>query len=283
MSVARRFDRILPAKSAPLPGGASVMRALPRRECRALGPWVFLDHAGPTRHAPGAGMYVPPHPHAGLETVTWLLEGALLHKDSLGNAQVIRPGDVNWMTSGRGIVHSEETEPTARAAGHSEHLVQLWVALPAPHRGVLPHFAHHPAASLPRIDQDGTRVVLIAGDWSTHRSPVHCYSPLACLDVTLPAGAEVLLPWTDGWDAGVYVVDGDVAVAGETARTHDLVLLGTEGEIALASATGARLMLIGGAPLADERAIWGNFVLGSVEECKQAQAAFEAGAFGSVT
>lgn len=185
----------LPAKETPLLGGASVWRALPRRECRALGPFVFLDHAGPTPHAPGERLYIPPHPHAGLSTVSWLFDGALLHKDSLGTTQALFPGDLNWMTSGRGIVHSEESEAGFLRSGGDLHLVQIWVALPAAARQVPPSFAHHPAASLPRVQQPGASITVVAGDWQGARSPVHTHSPLLYLVVELAAGAAVTVPW----------------------------------------------------------------------------------------
>jgi hypothetical protein len=278
----RRVTLRLPAKAAPLPGGITVQRALPRRECRAVGPFVFLDHAGPKAFAPGAGMYVPPHPHAGLETVTWLYEGALLHKDSLGNVQTLLPGDLNWMTAGRGIVHSEESEAGFRARGGALHLVQIWAALPADARGMPPAFAHHPAATLPKVERDGARVTLVAGEWDGRRSPAVTQSPLGYLDIALEAGARVALPWTDGWDAAVYVVSGSVTTAGERLVAHDLARYESAGAIGLAADAPARAVLIGGAPLDEPRAIWGNFVLGTVEEARQAQAAFEAGGFGGM-
>ena len=176
-------------------GGFTVRRLLPWRGRRMVGPFVYFDHMGPVGLEAGRGVDVLPHPHIGLATVTYLYEGVLLHRDSLGTAQVIRPGDVNWMTAGRGIVHSERTPPAERASGPRLHGLQLWVALPTADEEIEPSFRHHPAATLPEMERGGVRLRLMAGSAWGATSPVEVRSPLFYVDVAMPAGSE--LPLTD--------------------------------------------------------------------------------------
>lgn len=286
MSPTRRVPRLrLPAKTASLTGNVSVARALPRRELRAVGPFVFLDHLGPVRFGAGEGLFVPPHPHKGLETVTYLFEGSLLHKDSLGNHQSIVPGDVNWMTAGRGIVHSEETEPAQRARGSTAHGLQTWVALPAAGRTLAPAFAHYPAGSLPVLKLEGVDVRVLAGDWQGLVSPVKTGWPLFYLDIALADGATVDIPLASGFEAALYGVTGRI-VLDESEDVAAGMLIACDGSgdsLRLAAAGRARLVVFGGQPLADKVVIWDNFVVGSVAEARQAQEDFLAGKFGQVT
>ena len=171
-------------------GGFSVRRLLPAANCRAVGPFIFFDHMGPAIFAPGQGVDVRPHPHIGLATVTYLFEGALLHRDSLGTVQEIRPGDVNWMTAGRGIAHSERTPPALRASGYAINGLQFWVALPREHEQCEPAFQHCPAESLPRVEGKGYSLLLIAGTAFGLQSPVNALSPLFYADLTLTAGGD---------------------------------------------------------------------------------------------
>jgi redox-sensitive bicupin YhaK (pirin superfamily) len=174
-------------------GGFQVRRVLPAAAARMVGPFIFVDHMGPAEFAPGQGIDVRPHPHIGLATVTYLFEGEFMHRDSLGSAQPIAPGDVNWMIAGRGIVHSERTPAALRAGRHRAHGVQTWVALPDGQEDIPPSFEHHPAATLPRLELPGASVTVIAGDAFGARSPVSVLSPTLYCAVRLDAGAMLML------------------------------------------------------------------------------------------
>jgi redox-sensitive bicupin YhaK (pirin superfamily) len=260
---------LLEPRERDLGGGFFVRRVLPAAQQRAVGPWLFFDHFGPTRLPPGKGMDVRPHPHINLATVTYLFEGEMLHRDSLGSVQVIRPGDINWMTAGRGIVHSERTPPEARAAGSTMHGLQLWVGLPREHEEALPAFRHHEGASLPVVERDGARVRVMAGEAFGARSPVEALSPLVYLDVALSAGASVELPAALG-ERGVYVVEGQVEAAGVPVPYARMLVL-TEGDARVTSQQGARFVVVGGQPFPEPRHIYWNFVSSSEERIEQAK------------
>lgn len=251
--------------------GFSVRRMLPVLQARHVGPFVFFDHIGPAVFAAGRGMDVRPHPHIGLATVTWLFEGAIRHRDSLGSLADITPGAVNWMTAGRGIVHSERTPPEQRRDGQTLHGVQIWVALPQADAEIAPEFHHHERAALPRIQQPGVDAVLIAGDAYGQVSPVRVFAPMFLLEVQMHAGAE--LAWPGGHDErGMHVVDG-VVDWGELplAATQMAVQAGPSAPL-LRARTACRLMLFGGAPLDGERHLWWNFVASTPERIEQARA-----------
>lgn len=251
-------------------GGFEVRRVLPHPTHRAVGPFVFFDHLGPADFAPGTGIDVRPHPHIGLETVTYLFEGTLLHRDSLGYVQPIRPGEVNWMTAGRGIVHSERTDPETRAQGHRIHAIQSWVALPREHEETAPAFVHHPASDLPVITLDGARITLIAGPLFGQTSPVVTRSPLFYAEATLEAGASVeLAPEHD--ERGVYVVDGILEVGGERFEGGRLLVLEPGCPLTIRAETPVRAMLLGGARLDVHRRVWWNFVSSRAERIDQAK------------
>lgn len=271
----RAVAALWPAKATELVGDARVLRALPRAELRRVGPFVFCDHFGPVP-ATRAAMDVPPHPHVGLQTVTYLFSGAVAHRDSLGTRQDIRPGDVNWMTSGRGIVHAEAVYPGPQPL----HGMQLWVALPRGQRQGPPAFEHFPKERLPRWERDGARVGVIAGRLEDAVSPVPTFQPLTLWDVELRAGAGVLLPVDPAQALAVYGVEGAVSVGGTDVAQGVLAHL-DEGAPALAlrSDTGARLMVLGGTPLPDPLVIWWNFVVDSVAEGRSRVADWEAGRF----
>jgi redox-sensitive bicupin YhaK (pirin superfamily) len=261
---------LLEPRERDLGGGFFVRRVLPAGQRRAVGPWLFFDHFGPTRLPPGKGMDVRPHPHVNLATVTYLFEGQMLHRDSLGSVQLIKPGDLNWMTAGRGIVHSERTPPEARAAGSTMHGLQLWVGLPREHEEAPPAFRHHEDASLPVVEGDGARVRVMAGEAFGVRSPVEALSRLVYLDVALAAGASVQLGGELG-ERGVYVIEGDVTVAGRPVAPARMLVLAGGAEARVSSERGARLVVVGGQPFPEPRHIYWNFVSSSEERIEQAK------------
>jgi redox-sensitive bicupin YhaK (pirin superfamily) len=262
-------------------GGFSVLRVLPSGRRRMVGPFIFVDHIGPADFAPGAGVDVRPHPHIGLATVTYLFEGALTHRDSLGCVQDIAPGDVNWMTAGRGIVHSERTPAGLRATGHRLHGMQTWVALPQAHEETAPAFHHHAAATLPERTTDGVHVRVVAGTALGLRSPVQVFTPTLYVAVEMAAGSRFNLD-DEHAERGVYVVEGGASIAGEQVPERSLALLSEGGEVEISSEHGCRLMLLGGAAVDGERHIWWNFVSSSVERIEQAKRDWSEGRFDPV-
>ncbi|HEY6942113.1 pirin family protein [Dokdonella sp.] len=261
--------------------GFSVRRLLPHRLRRHVGPFVFFDHIGPAELPPGRGLDVRPHPHIGLATVTYLFEGALGHRDSLGSVQVIRPGDVNWMTAGRGIVHSERTPPEERAAGHRMHGIQTWVALPREHEQTAPDFFHHAASSLPERDQDGVRIRVIAGQSFGLQSPVRVFAPTLYAELRFERGAVMRVP-TEHEERALYVLGGDVHVDGVPLAAERLLVLAPGTEVELAARSAAHVMLCGGAPLDGERTIWWNFVASDRTLIERAKADWLAQRIGTV-
>ena len=270
-------NRIVP-RERDLGDGFRVKRALPDRARAAVGPFVFFDQMGPARLAPGAGLDVRPHPHIGLATVTWLFEGEILHRDSLGSVQPIRPGEVNWMTAGRGIVHSERSPPEARAAGPRLSGIQTWVALPEEHEEDEPAFAHH--AGLPQLEEDGVRLTLILGDLLGLASPVATLSPIFYAEVELAAARRFAIPAKHG-ERGLYVVEGEVAIAGGSAGAGELLVLEPGREALIEARSPARLMIFGGAPLG-HRFVWWNFVSSRRERISQAAEDWRAQRFPAV-
>ncbi len=267
------IDLVIPARSKDLGDGFTVGRVLPYAKRRMVGPFIFLDHMGPVTFAPGQGIDVRPHPHVGLATVTYLFSGEIMHRDSLGYTQAIRPGAVNWMTAGRGIVHSERTAPEVRAKGGLVHGLQTWVALPSADEDTAPAFTHYPAETLPRFEQGGARGVVIAGSAFGLTSRVATHSPLFYVDVELDAGARIELP--DTYDErAAYIVHGRI----ESEDLHEagnLLVFGS-GPAAIAADGPARVMLLGGSPVG-ERQIWWNFVASSTQRLEQAKADWKAG------
>jgi len=261
--------------------GFAVRRLLPAQQARHVGPLVFFDHIGPASFAAGKGMDVRPHPHIGLATVTWLFEGAIRHRDSLGSLTDIRPGEVNWMTAGKGIVHSERTPPDERRDGHTLHGIQIWVALPQADAEVDPEFHHHGRDQLPRITRPGVEAILIAGGAYGERSPVKVFAPMFLLEVKLAAGTELALP-PEHAERGIYVVEGSMRWGDlDLAATQMAVQAGASAPSLLAH-EDSRLMLFGGAPLDGERHLWWNFVASSRERIEQAKAEWAAGRYARV-
>jgi len=264
-------------------GGFFVRRALPSAERMLVGPFIFYDHLCRVDFAPGQGLDVRPHPHIGLATVTFLFEGAFLHRDSLGYAQLIRPGDVNWMISGRGIAHSERTPPELRASGGPLHGIQCWVALPLEHEEIEPSFMHHAAASIPRLQRPGVELTVIAGTAYGRESPVRVLSPTLYVHAQLSAGATLTVDDQHA-ERAVYVASGALSL-GQGGREYGegtLLVLPAGAHVELCSSAGALAMLLGGAPLAGARHIFWNFVSSSQERLEKAKQDWQTGHFGKV-
>jgi redox-sensitive bicupin YhaK (pirin superfamily) len=250
--------------------GFNVRRMLPHIQARHVGPFVFFDHMGPVRFAPGRGIDVRPHPHIGLATVTYLFDGAIRHRDSLGSVQDIRPGDVNWMTAGRGIVHSERTPDDERAAGHSVHGIQIWVALPRDAEEIAPEFHHHPASTLPVVERDGVHVRLVVGEALNMRSPVRVFAPMFYLAAEFSAGGRFSLP-AEYPERAVYALDADLNIDGTTLAAGRMAVLTPGRAVEIRAAQSARAVFFGGAPLDGERHLYWNFVSSSRERIEQAK------------
>lgn len=262
-------------------GGFSVRRVLPPAKLRMVGPFIFFDHLGPLALPPGRGLDVGPHPHIGLATVTYLFEGELVHRDSLGHVQTIRPGAVNWMTAGSGIVHSERSGVEDRAAGPRLHGIQSWVALPAADAETEPGFHHHPAESLPRIQRNGAAMRLIAGSAFGAHAPVTTFSPLFYLDGILAPGATVPLP-DDHEERAIYVAAGSLVAAGERIEPGSMLIVRPGATSDIRADRPSRVMMLGGAPFAEPRHIWWNFVATSRERIEQAKADWNNGRFATI-
>lgn len=265
------IDLIIEPRTRDL-GGFSVGRVLPFAKRRMVGPFIFFDEMGPADFAPGTGIDVRPHPHIGLATVTYLFDGEIRHRDSLGFDQVIRPGDVNWMTAGRGIVHSERTDEALRESGQRIHGIQSWIALPEDAQEIAPAFHHHPKSTLPEIARDGVRLRLIAGSAFGETSPVKTFSPMFYLGVEAAAGAALPLPTdADAEERALYVLDGAVTVDGEAFDRGRMIVFAPGAAPAVRATAPLRAMLLGGAPLGP-RFIWWNLVSTSkarIDEAKR--------------
>jgi hypothetical protein len=278
------LDVVVIPRSVDLADGFQVHRALPSVQRRMVGPFVFLDGMGPGRLAAGRGVDVRPHPHIGLATVTYLFEGELLHRDSLGTVQTIRPGELNWMTAGRGIAHSERTPTELRGSGSSLFGMQAWVALPKSHEETEPSFVHHETAVLPVIDGEGKHVRLIAGTFEGARSPVRTLTQTVYADITLALGAVLGVP-PEHEERALYIVDGTIALgsADETFGPNQLVVLRPGAQISVrAESAAARFVLLGGEAMDGPRHVWWNFVSSSRDRIEQAKADWKSGRFGQV-
>ncbi len=262
-------------------GGFEVRRVLPYAGGRMVAPFIFLDHMGPAVFAAGQGIDVRPHPHIGLATVTYLFEGEVMHRDSLGCVQTIRPGDVNWMTAGSGIVHSERSTPQARTSGARLHGLQSWVALPTAYEEATPAFHHHPAAALPALERDGAQLRVIAGSAYGFTSPVVTLSDLFYVDAALGAGARLTMP--EGYsERALYVVQGEVEVGAQRFVEGMLPIFSPHARVEVQARAAARVMLLGGTPLDGERHIWWNFVSSSAQRIERAKADWREQRFASV-
>jgi len=252
-------------------GGFTVARVLPAAARRNVGPFVFLDHLGPTEHAPGVGLDVRPHPHIGLATVTYLFDGEIHHRDSLGMSQTIRPGEVNWMTAGRGIVHSERTPPEARARGQRLHGLQLWCALPKEHEEVEPSFQHYGTGDVATVELQGGVARIVVGHAFGVTSKVETLVPTWLVHLELEVGATIEVA-ADYDERAAYVVDGAVEVEGQALGERKLGLFAIDQRAELCAMTKTRLVLLGGATLDGPRHLEWNFVSSSKERLEQAKA-----------
>lgn len=262
-----------------LGGGFTVRRALPAAACRSVGPFVFLDHFGPVQAGPDDQHDVRPHPHIGLATVTYLFEGAMMHRDSTGAVQRIEPGAINWMTAGRGIVHSERTPEDLRPVLRRSHGLQLWVALPADQEEAEPCFVHTPASAIPTLEVGGAALRLLVGEAFGAVSPVAAASPTLFVDITMQAGDAFPLP--PAAERALYGVDGGFTLDGEPVPAQTLVVLAPGEEPLVAAEAEVRLALVGGEPLGP-RFVWWNFVSSRKVRIDQAADDWAGGRFDPV-
>ena len=273
------IDLLIEPKPRDL-GEFSVRRTLPDRRRKMVGPFIFFDHMGPADFSPGKGVNVRSHPHIGLATVTYLFDGEILHRDSLGFVQPIRPGEVNWMTAGRGIVHSEKVTDEVLQSGQHLHGMQIWVALPEDKEEIEPRFEHYAREDIPSIELDGATVRLIIGSAYGQSSPVRTESTTLYAAVEAEAGAKISLPEAE--ELAVYVVDGEVEIGGESIGSGVMAVLSDDGRAPVTARTKARFMLAGGDSLGGDRQIWWNFVSSSPERMARAKADWKEGRFDPV-
>jgi len=262
-------------------GSFAVRRALPSAQRQMVGPFIFFDQMGPSEFLLGAGMDVRPHPHIGLSTVTYLFDGEIMHRDSLGTELPIRPGELNWMTAGRGIVHSERTAQELRAVGSKLFGIQSWVALSAKDEETSPDFVHYDAGELPVLTDTGKTVRVIAGSILGTSSPVKTSSPMFYADVALQAGATV--PLDPAYEErAIYTVSGEIEIAGDVFEPAQLLVFHPGDRVTIRARTDARFMMLGGEPMDGPRIIWWNFVSSRLDRIEQAKADWKAARFDSV-
>jgi len=262
-------------------GGFEVRRALPTAKRRLVGPFIFFDRMGPAILRADQALDVRPHPHIGLATITYLFDGKIRHRDSLGTEMVIAPGDVNLMTAGRGIVHSERTPEELRGSPMAVSGLQTWIALPEAKEEMLPAFENTARAALPVFDDGGVSGRVVMGGFSGVRSPVAGHSDTLYVDISLAAGASVKIP-PDAEERAIYVLDGEVDISGDRFPSDRLLVFRPGDEIVVASERGAHVMLFGGASLGSPRHIWWNFVSSSKERIEQAKEEWRSGRFDIV-
>ena len=271
-SAAEPETELLQPREVPLGGPRAMLvrRSLPNRDRRMVGAWCFADTYGPADITTGVGMQVPPHPHMGLQTVSWLLDGEVLHRDSLGNTQLVRPGELNLMTAGHGIAHSEESPH-----GHSPglHGVQLWIALPGQHRDGAAHFEHH--AGLPtHTERDGS-VTVIMGDLGQAASPAQTYTPLMGAEVAVAVGGRLRVPLEPEFEHGVLALTDAITAAGHLVTIGEMLYLGPGHREVLLEGDHARALLIGGVPFEEQLVMWWNFVGRSHQDIVEARTTWE--------
>ena len=262
-------------------GDFAVRRALPSARTRMVGPFIFFDHFGPAEFHAGSGLDVRPHPHIGLATVTYLFDGEIMHRDSLGTAMAIKPGEVNWMTAGRGIVHSERTRPEKRVDGEPIHGLQMWVALPAAKEEMEAAFAHHATAEFPVIKENGKNVRVVVGALYGAPSPVPAVHETIFGDVHLKAGTSLPLD-ADHEERAIYVIEGVVDISGDRFEPGRLLVFKPGDAPTITAINNAHFVIVGGAPMDGPRHIWWNFVSSRKERIEQAKADWKAGHFDKV-
>lgn len=272
---------IIQGKSRDL-GGFSVKRILPAIEQKMVGPFVFLDEMGPASFEINEGIDVRPHPHIGLSTLTYLFQGRILHRDSLGTEQEIAPGDVNWMTAGSGIVHSERSPKELRQRGHKLHGLQFWVALPDSDEECAPTFMHYPKASIPHARVDGFAIDIIAGQWGMHQSPVKVFSPLVFLNVHAPEDASSALHFNPQFDLGVYVISGSLTLGDLELAAGNFFVMEQPETLQVSSDRGCHFVVIGGERLQSPRILWWNFVASSQDKINRAKDRWNRQEFGKI-
>lgn len=277
------IELLIQGRAHELGPGFPVRRVLPSARRRMVGPFIFLDHFGPmVVPAGGDGMEVRPHPHIGLATVTYLFDGGIFHRDSLGYAQAIRPGDVNWMTAGSGIAHSERTEPEMKRTGFRMHGVQTWVALPRSHEETAPSFEHVEKAKLPAWRDGSSAFRLIVGTYGGRTAPTTHFSPIFYVAVETPAAAKIAVS-PEHVERAAYVAHGSLTVGDRLLTVGDLAVFHAGQPVEMiAGPDGAKVMLLGGATMDGPRHIWWNFVSSSKERIEKAKADWRDGRFAKV-
>jgi redox-sensitive bicupin YhaK (pirin superfamily) len=273
------IELILHPKDKDL-GDFSVRRALPTAKCKMVGPWIFFDHMGPAQFPAGQGINVRPHPHIGIATVTYLFEGEILHRDSIGNQQAIRPGDINLMVAGRGITHSERERPEITAQPHCLHALQLWLALPKADEEIEPAFFHYPGASIPSVIVENVPVRVMMGCAYSITSPVKTFAETLYVEAQLQPGQTLRLP--DCEERGVYIAQGAIRIQDTEIPEYSMVILSKNQEVMVTAIEETRIAIIGGEHF-DKRFIEWNFVSSRKERIEQAKADWKAGRFAKVT
>ncbi|MGH8646231.1 MAG: pirin family protein [Gammaproteobacteria bacterium] len=274
------IETIIEARKRDL-GGFTVARLLPSSARTLVGPFIFFDHVGPAELPSGQGIDVRPHPHISLATVTYLFEGEIVHRDSLGSYQPIRPEAINWMTAGRGIVHSERTGADLRKTGSRLHGVQLWVALPKAYEEAEPDFCHYSASTLPAFEEQGVRIRVLAGTAYGATSPVRTLSSLFYVEATIPERGELPLP-DEHEERAAYVVEGVIWCGEERIEALRMIVFAPDSRCVLRAESPARVMLLGGAPVDGKRHIWWNLVSSSKARIEQAKRDWKEGRFPQV-
>nr|TFG54615.1 MAG: pirin family protein [Hyphomicrobiales bacterium] len=273
--------RTVSGETRDLGDGFSVSRVIPQAALRSLGPFVFFDYFGPAKFAPGRGMDVRPHPHIGLATISYLFDGMIMHRDSLDNKQAIAPGAVNWMTAGRGIIHSERTPPDTRASGHTLHGIQSWIGLPQADEETAPSFVHVGSGDLPSKTLAGASIKIIAGKAYGLEAPVPAFSPLFYVDAHLENGAALNL--TDEYaERGAFIVGGEVEIGAARYKTGTMVQFEPNETATIHASRESRVVLVGGEPLDGPRHIWWNFVSSSKDRIARAKAEWRANPTGHI-
>ena len=263
-------ETLIVPRTSDLGDGVVVRRALPSAQRRTVGPFVFLDEMGPVMFQPGTGMDVRPHPHIGLSTMTYLYDGAMMHRDGAGNVQEIRPGEVNWMTAGRGIVHSERSPDAQRQAGQRLHGLQMWVGLPRQHEETDPGFVHYGLDVQPTVEGEGVFAQVVAGSLFGKSSGVKTLSPLFFGDIVMKASATVVIP-AEYEERAAYLTVGTVEIEGQTYQPGQLIVFAAGEPITVRAVDDARFAILGGEPLDGPRFVWWNFVSSSKDRIEQAK------------
>lgn len=256
----------IPLRQALIGHDTPIVRALPSRQRKMVGAWCFLDHAGPVTFEAGHGLDVGPHPHIGLQTFTWMIDGTVMHADSLGNEQLISPRQINLMTAGHGITHTEVAPPTETVM----HAAQLWIALPDSHLNIAPAFEHYPA--LPQVQQDDMDFTILVGDFLGKTSPVKVYSPLVGVDIASKKNAATTVALNPDFEYGILLLEGSVTINGKALDMQEMMVSSTGmSELHLELGSNSRILLIGGAPFESDILLWWNFVGRKSDELKQAR------------